>query len=133
MSILEHREQDYNFNMLNGSGGELAIGHLVLINEQFGEVVNLIEDDKTSPPAPVPDGERMLVNCTPAREIQVPDTQLDSGDTFAKDAKVYMEPGYGDLLDAPTASTRFVGIVTQALGSNSYIYMKTVTPLVETV
>jgi len=132
MSLPVAQEQNYTFVFKNTTGGQLEIGTFVLVSEQFGNVVGLVQNDKTSPPLPVPNNEYMLVECAPARLIQIPDTQLDAGGTFAKDSEIYQEPGGGDIYDTPQAATRFVGYVTQALGSNNFIYAKTVQPIIKT-
>jgi hypothetical protein len=129
MSFLEERAQDYNLKFNNSYGSEIAVGQLVLVNEQFGELIGKYVDEYTLPVGPVPNGDDGIINTAPMREIQT--SQLGAG-TFPINAKVYMAPGIGDLVDAIGGTTRFVGIVTKAKGSDDWIRMRTVVPLLET-
>lgn len=112
---------DYYVEIPNDSGGDYDFEDLILKNGSFGNVVN--KDG-------IPNGERGIIDSAPNREIQT--SQLDGGATFALDSFVYSEENKDDLLDAPTASTWRVGVVTQAKGSNTYIKMRTLVPQIET-
>lgn len=128
--FLEERAQDYYLKFNNSTGSQIEVGQLVLVNEQLGELVGKVDSENTQPVGPVPDGDDGIINTAPMREIQT--SQIEPTDTFPLNSKVYMEPGAGLLVDAVTATTRFVGIVTKAKGSDDWIRMRTVQPLLET-
>jgi len=134
--MYQKKEQNYIFEFKNETGGQLEIGTYHLKNGQFGNVISLKKDDYTTQPAPVPDDEWMLVNCAPAREVEIPDAQLDAGDTYTRGNKVYMvdagSGGAGDILDAPEANTWYVGIVVKEKGTDTSIRIKTVQPISST-
>lgn len=135
--MYQKRESNPFYEFENETGGQLEIGTYFLKHGQFGNIVSVIQDDYTSPMGPVPDGEWMLVNCGYGREVEIPDAQLDAGDTYTRGNKVYMVDagtgGAGDILDAPAANTYYVGIVTKEKGTDTSIRIKTVVPVLETV
>ncbi len=135
--MYQKKEQNWIFEFKNETGGQLSIGTYHLKDGQFGNVISLIQADYTSPPAAVPDDDWMLVDCTPARVVEIPDAQLDADDTYTRGNRVYMEDtgsgGAADIIDAPTANTWYVGIVVKEKGTDTSIRIKTVVPVKETI
>ena len=120
----EKKALEWHIEISNSSGNAYDFQDLILA--VFGDFAFFGDvPDKDG----IPDGERGNIDATPFRTIET--DQIDTG-TFAFDSPVYSEPGKDLLVDAKSASTWQIGIVTRAKGTGTSIEMKTIIPILAT-
>ena len=122
MGSFIERPQSWVRKYENDSGATLAQGHMVLDPVVY-------KHGRVSDTNGIVNGAIGLIDTYPGMVVQVESNQLTGFSNAAVKDPVYQEPGSGNLLASPTATSWLVGEIWEAQGSNTFIKYQTTIPV----